>query len=113
MPIDTTFLCFPITGFMLNRNLPKILISYTPFEDDIIQEKRNIAKERFSLLDDHFLPFFVRTGALENHAYKAEGGGIPILNKDGQVKDMSEVTDNYNLDALKDTVTKYYLTYWK
>ena len=101
-----------LSGFMLNRNLPKILISSSPFDDAIIQEKKKVAKERFALTDEHFLSFFLRTGVLENHAYKAEGGGIPILNKDGEVKDMSEVTDNYNLDALKDTVTKYYLTYW-
>lgn len=101
-----------LSGFMLNRNLPKILISSIPFDDAVIQEKKKVAKERFALTDEHFLSFFVRTGVLENHAYKAEGGGIPILNKDGEVKDMSEVTDNYNLDALKDTVTKYYLTYW-
>jgi len=49
---------------------------------------------------------------LENHAYKSEGGGIRIMNKHGQVYDVAEISDNYNLAALKETVKKYYLLKW-
>jgi hypothetical protein len=27
--------------------------------------------------------------------------------------DVAAASDNYNLDSLKDTVTKYYITYWE
>lgn len=102
-----------LSGFMLNRNLPKILISNVPFSESDVNQHRDAAKSRFGLKDAALLDYFIRTGALENHAYKTEGGGIPILSKDGKVHDVSEVTDNYNLDSLKATVTKYYLTYWR
>ena len=57
--------------------------------------------------------FFIKKGILENHAYKTEGGGIRILRKDGRIQDVAEASDNYNLAALKETVTKYYMIYWE
>lgn len=98
---------------MLSRNLPKILISTKPFQESEIAHYKQLAKSNFALTDDDLLDYFVRTGVLENHAYKSEGGGISILDKEGRVQDVAEVTDNYNLDSLKETVTKYYLTYWR
>jgi HD superfamily phosphohydrolase len=100
-----------LSGFMLNRRLPKIIISKTPFTAAQIQEYQEQVMKTLQVQDRENMSYYVRTGVLENHAYKSEGGGIPILSREGKVQDMAEVTDNYNLDALKDTVTKYYLTY--
>lgn len=100
-----------LSGFMLNRRLPKIIISKTPFTAAQIQEYQEQVMKTLQVQDRDTMTYYVRTGVLENHAYKSEGGGIPILSREGKVQDMAEVTDNYNLDALKDTVTKYYLTY--
>jgi HD superfamily phosphohydrolase len=101
-----------LSAFMLHRNLPKVQIRSGVFSDDIIQQCRSHAKKRFGLQTDHEIDFFIRTGIVENHAYRTEGGGIPILGKDGVLRDVAEASDNYNLSSLKETVTKYYLTYW-
>jgi len=98
---------------MLERRLPKIFIKSTPFSEDEITEQETIAKDRFDIADEGLASYFVRTGILENHTYKSESGGIWILRKNGSVQDVTEASDNYNLAALKETVTKYYLTYWK
>ncbi|MBS3916010.1 MAG: HD domain-containing protein [Bacteroidetes bacterium] len=97
---------------MLNRNLPKIVIQTQKFLPEKIQEFRQNAMKKFSL-SEHETEFFIREGIVENNAYKTDGGGIPILGKDGVIRDVAEASDNYNLSSLKDTVTKYYLTYWR
>jgi HD superfamily phosphohydrolase len=101
-----------LSEFMLNRNLPKVAIQTSVFSAEKIAEYREHVKTRFGLKTDHEIDFFVRSGIVENHAYITEGGGIPILGKDGVLRDVAEASDNYNLNSLKKTVTKYYLTYW-
>lgn len=106
----------PVISFlsksMLNRELPKIQIATEPFSKETIQEYEQKALRKFNITKAEDLQYFVRTGALENKAYITEGGGINILGKDGNIRDVAEASDNYNLDALKSTVKKYYLTYW-
>ena len=44
------------------------------------------------------------------------GGNYEIattLIKNGSIQDVAEASDNYNLAALKETVTKYYMIYWE
>lgn len=101
-----------LSSNMLYRHLPKIKISTVPFSENEVNDLRGKAIERFDLKSESDAAYFVRTGILQNDAYKAEGGGISILRKDGTVQDVTEASDNYNLLALKQTVTKYYLTYW-
>jgi hypothetical protein len=63
--------------------------------------------------DERILDYFVHVGVLKNDAYQSDGGGIRIMKKDGSLVDVAEASDNYNLASLKDTVTKYYITYWE
>lgn len=102
-----------LSASMLQRKLPKILIRNTPFTEAEIANYKNEVISLYQLSHPELVEYFVQTGILENHAYKTEGGGILILRKDGSVQDVAEASDNYNLASLKDTVTKYYLTYWK
>jgi len=97
---------------LLNRKLPRVKISKDEFSDADIFEASASASNRLGFSHEIISTFFVKTGILENHAYKSEGGGIRILKKDGRVCDVAEASDNYNLDALKETVTKHYLIHW-
>lgn len=101
-----------LSGFMLNRRLPKITITREPLEKSKIQEFEKQAIQIFGLNNPEHVKYFIRWGELENLAYLTEGGGISILGKDGVIRDVAEASDNYNLDALKKTVKKYYATYW-
>lgn len=96
---------------LLERDLPKIKIETTKFTDELILEYKLKAMEKYQLNDIEDANYFVNTGRLENHAYKAETGGINILRKDGSLVDVAKLSDNYNLNALSETVVKYFLTF--
>jgi len=101
-----------LCGRMLNRQLPKIKIGLEPIADEIFTLVKQQAASLFGISKALAAEFFIKKGILENHAYKTEGGGIRILRKDGRIQDVAEASDNYNLAALKETVTKYYMIYW-
>jgi HD superfamily phosphohydrolase len=97
---------------LLYRKLPKVMISNKEIDEIKVAEAAQKASDLFEVSEMDALRYFVKTGELENHAYKIEGGGIRILTKSGEVRDVAESSDNYNLSALKETVKKYYLTHW-
>jgi HD superfamily phosphohydrolase len=98
---------------LLKRQLPKIKIGLEPIGSDMLNLVRQQAASMFDISEESAEEFFIKRGILENHAYKTEGGGIRILRKDGRIQDVAEASDNYNLAALKETVTKYFMIYWE
>lgn len=98
---------------LLRRQLPKIRVQLEPIDYGVKQLMRAQAASIFGESDEAILDYFVHTGVLKNDAYRSDGGGIRILKKDGNVVDVAAASDNYNLDSLKDTVTKFYITYWE
>ena len=98
---------------LLRRHLPKIKVQLEPIDFGVKQLMRSQAASIFGVSDERILDYFVHVGVLKNDAYRSEGGGIRIVKKDGSVVDVAAASDNYNLDSLKDTVTKYYITYWE
>jgi len=98
---------------LLRRHLPKIKVQLEPIDFGVKQLMRAQASSIFGVSDERILDYFVHVGVLKNDAYRSEGGGIRILKKDGSIVDVAAASDNYNLDSLKDTVTKYYITYWE
>lgn len=101
-----------LTQAMLNRNLPKIVIQDKPISDNLSSECLRKTRHRFPDMQENETGFFVRTGLLENLAYKPQKGGIHILRKDGTVCDVAEASDNDNLHSLSEAVTKHFITYW-
>lgn len=102
-----------LCGRMLNRQLPKIKIGLEPITYEMFTLVTQQAANVFGISEALAAEFFIKKGILENHAYKTEGGGIRILRKNGKIQDVAEASDNYNLAALKETVTKYYMIYWE
>ncbi|MEY2708421.1 MAG: hypothetical protein RIQ91_1051, partial [Bacteroidota bacterium] len=98
---------------LLRRQLPKIKVQLEPVSEGLRQLMRAQAASVFGVSDERVLDYFVHVGVLKNDAYISEGGGIRIMKKDGSLVDVAEASDNYNLASLKDTVTKYYITYWE
>lgn len=97
---------------LLNRHLPRIQLRNTAFSNQEIAV-RTADVCRALGLEAKDAGYFVQTGELENEAYRSEGGGIQILRKNGQVEDVAGASDNYSLQSLRTTVTKYYLSYWR
>ncbi|MBL7900887.1 MAG: HD domain-containing protein [Bacteroidia bacterium] len=101
-----------LASAMLYRQLPKIQVQNEPVPHTVVESLRSRAKQLFGLETTGDAEYFVRAGVLMNHAYISEGGGIWICRKDGTLVDVAEASDNYNLSALKKTVTRYFVTYW-
>ncbi len=98
---------------LLDRNLPKIKINTEPVSNRALKEEKIKAMNRFGLRNIEEASYFIHSGELANNAYKDDKEGILILRKNGETVDAAKASDNYNLGALTQTVTKYFTTYWK
>ena len=93
---------------LVNRTLPKVRISSTPFSEQEIAELRNKHQKELGVnLND--MEYFVFSEDMENNAYNPKKDEIKILFKDGTLKDIMDASDNLNIRALSNTVKKYYL----
>lgn len=98
---------------LVNRRLPKIMLSSKAFSNKELQDKQEALIKKFRLKPDD-VSYFVSMNTLINDAYKVEkSSGIQILKKTGEVLDVTDASDNYNLKALKETVKKYYLSFYR
>lgn len=97
---------------LLNRELFKIEIGNNPIERSRIDELKLKVQECFQInhdLSDHLLLVDSET----NNAYNLEKDNITILFKNGDVKNIVEASDNFNLQSLSKPVTKYFVCYPK
>jgi len=97
---------------LINRTLPKIILQKEPFTALQIKEIEQQVKESF-MLSNLELEYFVYHGKIQNQAYDATKNKIQILYKNGAIKDVTEASDHLNLQALSNTVYKYYICYPK
>ncbi len=98
------YLC---TGFV-NRKLFRIEISNEPFDAERIARERKIAAEAISVPQSlsHYL---VVSNSISNHAYSNLDDNIKILGKDGDVRDISKVSEILNVPVLSKQIKKFYL----
>lgn len=97
---------------LVNRELFKVELQNQPFREEKIKPIKNEIKKRLKLSDKD-ADYFVLTGTVANDAYRADKIRINILSKDGIISDITEASDQLNIDVLAKTVKKYYLCYPK
>ncbi|MBI1222864.1 MAG: HD domain-containing protein [Bacteroidetes bacterium] len=97
---------------LINRHLPKIRVERSTIPREEIQKHREKMMKRLNLSESESR-YFVYSGKLENKAYDTQSRGISLLMKSGEVVDIAEASDNYNLKALKGSVLKHFLCYYK
>ena len=97
---------------LVNRELFKVELQNEPFDGKKIKAVKEKVKKRFKLSDKE-LNYFVFRGSVTNDAYSADGIRINILFKNGKVSDITEASDQLNIDVLAKTITKYYLCFPK
>jgi HD superfamily phosphohydrolase len=95
---------------ILNRQLLKIKFQSEPFNTEICEEKKKIAREKLGLSDKE-IDYFVFTGKAVNTMYKTNDESINILFKDGQVKDISQVDNALIQKSLSSPVKKFYICF--
>lgn len=101
-----------ISKMLLDRSLLKIKIKNTPFNQDKKHDRVQhlVSKYNISELE---ASYFVFEGVIANQAYNMRKEPINLLTKTGKVVDVAKASDQLNLKALSEKVTKYYLAYPK
>lgn len=97
---------------MVNRNLYHIELRNQPFRDEALKALNKKLLEKFDLKGKE-TSYFVFSGEVKNEIYRADKVRINILYKDGSIKDISDASDQLNIDVLAKTVRKYFLCYPK
>ncbi len=94
----------------INRDLWEIKVDEAPFNPEILESKRKKLAEKYNISEAEST-YFVWSDSLENNAYMQKGENITILQKNGTKRDVTEASDNYNLDTLKKKVVKYFIAW--
>lgn len=102
------FVLSKLSSDILNRNILKIRIQKQKFDKKIISKKmqkmminENISKTEAS--------YFIFSNKVSNSIYSTNSNNINILFKDGEIKDLTKSSDQFNLGALSKTINKYFL----
>ena len=99
-----------LATMITNRKLLKVSIQKEVFNKlDIEQHKKKIAQKLSISFED--TSYFVFTDVIENNAYNVDSDSINILYKSGKVLDITEASDNFNIQALTKPVKKYFLCF--
>ena len=101
-----------ISKSLINRDIPKIIIQKEPFTESKINELRNLVKETYSITDNE-VSHFVFSNAITNNAYNAMEDVININYKNGEIVNITEASDNFNIQSLTEPVKKYYVCFPK
>lgn len=97
---------------IINRHLFRIELQNDPFDEAKIDRIRTTVQKQHHLSPEE-LPYFVFHESTSNYTYKPGIDKINILFKDGSVKDITEVSDQLNINMLSKPTTKYFLCYPK
>ena len=78
------------------------------FSEDEINENLSFHQKKLGFSNEE-MKYFVFQRTMENNAYDTRKDKIKILYKDGGLKDITEASDNLNVQALSKPVRKYFL----
>ncbi|MFZ6050833.1 HD domain-containing protein [Halocola ammonii] len=95
---------------LMNRELFKIRLQNEPIPKSEIEEKTAELAKQLNLSEED-ASYFVISRKIDNRAYNKAAENIKIQFKDGTIKDATEASDNLNLNALSETVEKYFISY--
>jgi len=97
---------------LINRRFPKVILQRDPFSEAEIAEACEKITSKIKLSKTQ-LDYVFFTGKVKNQAYDTTKDNIKILFKNGDIKDISEASDQLNIQALASPVYKYYMCYPK
>ncbi len=99
-----------LCNMLRNRKLPKIVLQNAPFDKTTVESYKYMVADNLEITLDE-ANYFVYTDSVQNKAYSANNFHINILFKNGQVLDIADASDQYNIDSLTKLVTKYFLCF--
>jgi len=102
------YLC---SGFV-NRQLFRIEISREPFSEERIRLERERVISHLGIPGE-LAGYLVISDSISNHAYSNIDDNIKILAKNGEVRDITELSEILNVSVLSGPLKKFYLCYPK
>ena len=97
---------------LINRALFKVEFSNTPTDNQRVAEIRKTAMHLYNITEEES-GYFVFAGQISNSAYSHSGSKINVLLQDGTLLDLTDASDQLNIDMLTKIVTKYFICYPK
>ncbi|MBT6809309.1 MAG: HD domain-containing protein [Flavobacteriales bacterium] len=95
---------------ILERNPLKIITQNNKFKSAEISKIKKVLKTKYQISNEE-VSYLVFTDKVSNNAYQYSKTHINILMKNSEVKDITDASDQFNIDALSKTVNKYFLCY--
>ena len=97
---------------LVNRNLFRIEMQHSSFDDNYIEDLRKRIARQYALSSEE-ADYLLLQGISSNHAYHPKKPAIKIVYKDSTVKDISEASDQLSISLLSQPVVKHFLCYPK
>ena len=94
--------------YLIDRKLFKTTISNEPIDTNRIEELKEKIKVKIGI-EEADLKYFIQHHKLVNSAYTENYQQINILQRNGQLKELAQASDNLNILALSKPVEKYCL----
>ncbi len=91
---------------IINRKLFKIEF----LDEDSADKKYEKLRQQYS---DEELKYLVLKGTAQNNAYNPAKDNIYIKFKDGSIKEITDITEQWNIRSLSNPVVKHYIAYPK
>lgn len=99
-----------ISGNLINRKLPKILIQDQPFRKDYLDNLISQSVKNYDW-NSKDADYYIFTGSISNKAYSELDDKIKILYNTGETKDIVDASDIFNVSVLSKIVKKYFLCF--
>ena len=106
------FVLSSLSKMILNRKLLKIKVQNTAFTASEIESEIDTVKQHYNITKQE-AKYFIFSDKVSNSTYNIEKANINILMKNTDVIDITSASGQFNIDALKKTINKYFLCYPK
>jgi HD superfamily phosphohydrolase len=100
-----------LSSNLINRNIFKVETSDSPFDSSYINTKIEEISHTYRLNREDTAHYLISEKEVGKDMYNLYDDKIEILEKDGTVHDVTEVSDMLNIETLSKHVKKYYLCY--
>jgi len=97
---------------LIDRHLFRVIISEAPFQDRFIQPIRDKIAGKLHI-PVHETEFLITIGTISNNAYDPLSHKINIMDKEGRVMDLSEMSDQLNIGMYSRVVLKHFMCFPK
>jgi HD superfamily phosphohydrolase len=99
-----------LSGRIINRNLLKIRLQETPFEEELAEKMAEGIRNQYGFTHGEER-YMLIVDKVKNHAYNNKKGHINLLYKDGRTSDISTAADQMTINALSEPVERHFICF--